>query len=65
LRWLAIVPLVAGLWILVFALIWTELGLFLLAAALIALAVLIWRAFAGTWPLAARTAHGTASVRHR
>jgi len=55
LRWLAIVPLVVGLWILVFALIWTELGLVLLAIAFIAVAAVVWRAFAGTWPFTART----------
>jgi hypothetical protein len=56
LRWLAIVPLVVGLWILVFALIWTELGLVVLAFAFIAVAAIVWRVLAGTWPLAARTA---------
>jgi hypothetical protein len=55
LRWLAIAPLVVGLWILVFALIWTELGLVLLAIAFIAVAAIIWRAFAGTWPFMTRT----------
>ena len=52
LRWLAIVPLVVGLWILVFALIWTELGLVVLALAFVAVAAIVWRALAGTWPLA-------------
>jgi hypothetical protein len=50
LRWLAVIPAALGLVFLFFALVWTEWPQLLVGVALLALAALVWRVFAGYWP---------------
>ena len=51
LRWLAVVPAVLGLLFLFVALLWTAWTQFYVGVGLLALASVIWRTFAGDWPL--------------
>jgi hypothetical protein len=52
LKWLAVLPLVPAGPLLFFGLAWFVPGLFGLGLVFVAVAVLIWRAFAGEWPVA-------------
>ncbi len=54
LRFLAIVPLALGLWVLAASLLWTEWVWLLYVVGLFAVAAAMWRVFAGRWPMADR-----------
>ncbi len=51
LKWLAVLPLVPAGPLLFFGLAWFVPGLFGLGLAFVAVAVLVWRAFAQEWPV--------------
>jgi len=57
LRWLAIPPLAIGFLFLFAAVTWTEVVPLLVAAALFGVSAIIWRAFAGSWPV--KVKHGS------
>jgi hypothetical protein len=50
LRWLALAPFALAVIFLVVAVLWTEIGPFLVSAALVGVAAIVWRVFAGRWP---------------
>jgi hypothetical protein len=50
LRWLAIAPLALGIAFLFVGILWWEEVQLAVAVALFAVAAVVWRAFAGTWP---------------
>ena len=52
LKWLAVLPLIPAGPLLFFGLAWFVPGLFALGLAFVAGALLVWRAFAGEWPVA-------------
>ena len=51
LRWLAIVPAAPGLYGVLMGLLWTSLAVFFWGIGLLLVALVIWRGFAGEWPL--------------
>ena len=51
LKWLALFPLIPAGPLLLFGLTWGVFGLLAAGLAFVALSVVIWRAFAGEWPM--------------
>jgi len=52
LKWLALLPLIPAAPLLFFGLAWFTPGLFALGLGFVAVAILVWRAFAREWPVA-------------